>query len=127
MTTNTATFSIDDVELLYSVPKPGADLAMIVRVFMSINRCAPRPFSDVRECFTKALKTGILLASDGRYRIAPEWYKRIHEHDESEGNEIESMLAFQDTFVGEEVPVVADVQVGFTKEDYEAVLQSMQG
>lgn len=127
MTTNTVTFSVDDVELLYAIPQPGGDLALIVRTFAFLNRSAAPSFSVVQDCLTKALQSGIVIANDGRYQISPEWYERIHEHDESEGNEVESMLAFQDEFVGEELPVIADAQAGFTKEDYEAVLQSMQG
>ena len=126
MATNKVTFSVDDVELLYSVPQPGGDLATIVRTFVFLNRSAAPPFSVVRDCFTKALQSAILSANGDHYQIAPDWYGRIHAHDESEGNEIESMLAFQDDFVGKEVPVVVAAQAGFTEKDYEELLQDVQ-
>jgi len=126
MTTSTVTFSDDEVDLLYSVPQPGGDLSTIIRTFVFLNRSAAPPFSILRNCFTKALQSGILLASDGHYQITPVWYGRIHKYDESEVNEIASLLAFEDEFVGEEVPVVVAAQLAFTEKDYEAVLESMQ-
>lgn len=126
MTTNKVIFSGDDVTLLYSIPQPGGDLAKIVRTFMFINRCAAPPFSGLRDCFTKALQAGILLANDGHFQIAPEWYERIHEHDGLDMNEMQSLLEFEQEFVGEEVPVVIAAQANVTEKDYEAVLKEVQ-
>ncbi|MHC2071092.1 hypothetical protein ACYFX5_26770 [Bremerella sp. T1] len=125
MTTNTVAFSVDDVEILYSIPLPGGDIATIVRAFTFLNRSAPPPFSLIKDCFTKALQSGIMVENDGHFQIVPEWYKRIHGYDASEGNEIESMLAFQDEFVGEELSVVAALQASFTEKAYSAILQGM--
>jgi len=125
-TTNKVTFSIDNVELLYSIPRPGGDLATIVRAFVFLNRSTSPAFSLLQECFTKALQAGILTATDGNYQVQPDWYERIHRFDESAGNEIESMLEFQDEFVGEEVPLVTSAKFSFTEEDYNAIVRGIQ-
>ncbi len=127
MTTNTVTFSTDDVEILYCIPSPGGDIAAIVRTFTFLNRSAPPPFSLLEDCLTKALQAGIMVENDGQFQIVPEWYKRIHGYDATEENEIEAMLAFEDEFVGEEVSVVATLQASLTKEAYNATLQGMSG
>lgn len=117
-TKNSVTFSVDDIELLYSIPEPGGDLRAVVRAFIFLNRSATPAFSTIRDCFTKALQAGILLENEGHYRVAPIWYKRIHVNDASTGNEIDSMLRFQDEFVGEQVGIIGDAQFGVREDDY---------
>ena len=56
--TNSITFSVDDIELLYAIPEQGADLAMIIGIFTSLHRSAPPRYAIVRDCFTKALQRG---------------------------------------------------------------------
>jgi len=124
--TKTVTFSIDDVELLYSVPRPGGDVSTILRAFVFLNRAATPPFSLFQTCFTKALQSGILVESNCSYQMSKEWYQRIHAHDESAGNEIESMLEFQDEFVGVEVVVVRDVQANIDQQQYEQFARELQ-
>lgn len=119
----TVKFTEDDVALLYTIPKPGGDLATIIQTYCFVNRDAPPTFSRLADCFTKALKAGILLENGGCYRIAPDWYGRIHSYDESESNEIQAMLAFEDEFVGKEVPVVVDTQADLIEDDYETLVR----
>lgn len=125
MMNRAVTFSHDDVELLYAVPQPGGDLVTIVRTFTFLNRSSAPQFTILRDCFTKALQAGILLARDGRYQVIPEWYERIHKHDDSEANEIQSMLAFGDEFVGEEVPITCSSRLAITEEDYKTLVKDM--
>ncbi len=124
--TSSVKFSIDDVALLYSIPKAGGDLAVILRAFVFKNRAAPPSFTTLRDCFSKAMQSGILLDSDGQYQIEKEWYERIHAHDDSPGNEIDSMLDFQEEIEGEEVPVVNNVQFAITKDNYDELVRELQ-
>ncbi len=125
-TTNTATFSVDDVELLFSIPEPGGELTTIIRAFVFLNRSAVPSFSTVQDCFTKALQSGILVENDGQYRIATEWYQRIHANDDSVGNEIDSMLEFQDGFVGKGLPVLNDSQLTVSEDEYDKLVGEIQ-
>ena len=125
-TTNSVTFSVDDVELLYSIPKPGGDLTTIVRAFVFLNRCAAPSFLALRGCFTKALQSGIVVEDGGQFQIAQVWYERIHAHDDSIGNEIDAMLAFQDDFLGEEVPVLNAARFVVTEEEYDELVREVQ-
>ncbi len=125
-TTKIVNFSIDDVELLYSIPRPGGDISTILRAFVFLNRSATPPFSLFQACFTKALQSGILVENNCSYQMSKEWYQRIHAHDESAGNEIESMLEFQDEFVGEEVVVELDVQANIDQRQYEQLVREVQ-
>ncbi len=124
-TTNSVTFTVDNVELLYSIPEPGGDLESIVRAFVFLNRSAAPSFEAIHDCFTKALQAGIMQETEGKFRIAPPWYQRIHANDDSVGNEIDSMLEFQDMFVGEEVPVMGDYQFKITETQYREITETI--
>ncbi len=121
----TVTFSVDDAELLYSIPEPGGNIAQIVRAYMFINRTVPPPYSLLHDCFTKAIQCGILQKDDCYYYVTSEWYERIHAHDGREGNEIESMLVFQEDFVGKQLPVISTEHTAFSEQDYDAVLKGI--
>jgi hypothetical protein len=125
-TTNSVTFSVDEVELLYSIPEPGGDLQDIIRAFVFLNRSAAPSFSTIRDSFTKSLQTSILLENEGQYRIATAWYRRIHANDDSAGNEIDSMLEFQDNFVGEQVPIINDRRFDVSEQKYSELLGGLQ-
>lgn len=124
-TRKTVTFGIDDIELLYSIPRPGGDLARIIRTFVFVNRSAPPSFSLLNDCLSKAMQAGILVECDGQYRIDPIWYDKIHSHDNLDVNEIQSMLAFQDEFAGKEVLAVVTTPARFTEKDYQLAVKSL--
>ena len=126
MANNTISFATDEVELLYCIPQPGGDLPTILWTFGFINRSAPPAFSLLQACLTKALQAGMLSANKGHYKIEPVWYDRIHMFDATEANEIESMLAFQDEFVGVELPVLITGQVDLSEQAYQAALEELQ-
>lgn len=125
--TDALTFTIDDVELLYTIPKQGGDLAKILRTFVFINRASPPIYAILHGCFSKAMKTGILLTKNEQYHIEEKWYQRIHAHDNSRGNEIDSMLDFQDEFVGEEVPALGNEVFSVSEDEYTKIVQEIRG
>jgi hypothetical protein len=121
------TFSKTDAEILYSMPKPGAELPDLIRCYMFINRDAPPPYTAVATCLSKSATAGILVVlPEGRYSIVERWYAYIHRFDGQKANEIESMLAFEELFTAQAWPAVGGEHVRLNEDDYLAALTSIR-
>lgn len=119
-------FNTRDAEILYSFPKQASDLSTIIRWFMFINRVATPTYDEVSSCVAKALKAGILDDLGGKLSLRPEWYNQVHASDDTADNEIESLLAFEESFVGRQFPEVFDCVNELSKDDFEAAIRMLQ-
>lgn len=119
-------FNETDAELLYCFPQPPADLFTIVWYFTFVNRAAPPTFVEVASCLTKAMEAGIVREDSGRYVIVEEWYEPIHREDATAGNEIYSMMAFEEGFVDVEFEPIAEVGAIPSEAEYAAVLRRLR-
>lgn len=102
------TFNTKDAELLFCFPKPPADIKMIVWNYTFINRAAPPSWGELTSCLTKGLRVGIIRQEGERFVIDDDWYGRIHKADSTAENEIESMLEFEEWFVGVDFDATTD-------------------
>lgn len=125
MTMRAVLFNTKDAEILYSFPKQASDLSTIIRCFMFINRVATPTYDEVASCFAKARKAGILSDVGGKLSLNPEWYSRVHASDGNADNEIESLLEFEETFVGCPFPEVFDFVNELSKDEFEAAIRGI--
>ncbi|HEX9062330.1 MAG TPA: hypothetical protein VF941_19335 [Clostridia bacterium] len=112
-------FNLKDVEILYSFPSVPSELSTVIRCFTFLFRTAQPTFDEVTSCVSKSLRAGIICESCGKYTVKEDWYRKIHINDEIAENEIESMLLFEESFVGVELTVVNDFVRLFSREHYE--------
>lgn len=103
METHSISLNEFDVAVLFAIPQPGADLRMLLAYYISIHRDACPAFEEIAASLQKAQEAAIVFRNGDRFRVSDEWYKRIHRHDDSAGNEIESLLLFQDEVLGESI------------------------
>lgn len=83
-------------------------LSTIIIYFTSTNRTVPPAFDEVTSCFSKSLRAGIITECCGMYTVNEDWFRKIHFYDEIANNEIDSMLLFEESFVGIGLQVVND-------------------
>ncbi len=119
-------FNTRDAEILYSFPRQASDLSMIIRWFMFINRVATPTYDEVASCFAKARKAGILFDLGGKLSLNPEWYSKVHASDGIADNEIESLLEFEESFVGCPFPEVFDCVSELSIDEFEAAIRGLQ-
>ena len=112
-------FSIRDAELLYSIPKPGGDVLLILRCFFHLMRCAPPTFDEFLEGIQKAVKVGCVRIEGNLIRVTDEWYDRIHAADDTAPNEIESLLEFEEVLLASSWTVKCDLMPSFSRAAYE--------
>ncbi len=84
-----------DAWLLYCIPRPGADLATIVRHYQFVNRAAAPSRKELEGCLSRALSVGILEKQGSWFKVQAGWYERIHFADATAENEVEAMLGFE--------------------------------
>lgn len=118
-------FDARDAELLYSFPKPPADLQTIVWCFTFLNRAAPPTYDELAGCLARGLGAGIVKEVDGKFFIEDRWYEKIHARDQGSANEMESLLDFEDWFIGMEHESVASSVHGISKEDYDSIINKI--
>ncbi len=107
-----------DVAILYCMPKVPCELINIIRNYTSINRDAPPSFDELTSFISKVIRAGIISESCDIYTVNEEWNRKIHFYDDKTKNEIDSMLLFEESIVGVELPVVSDSIKFFSREDY---------
>lgn len=122
---NCIMFDERDVEILYSIPKSGADLTEILRWYILLNRAAQPSFPVLQDCFRKASIVGCLKTDGKHLKMEREWFERIHAADETASNEIESLIEFQDGFAGKEVPAVQEAAIHLSEKEYDSILQDI--
>jgi len=118
-------FTIRDAEILYAIPKLGADVATIVRCYMFLNRSAPPTQDEIQGCLTKALNADIARKFGDVFVVSEEWYDRIHAADETADNEIEAMLEFADSVVNEEFTEVRRTSYAISERDFESIVEAL--
>ncbi len=118
---NTVRIFLDefDVAVLFAIPHPGADLRTILDSYIFVHRDACPSFKEIRLGLEKAQAAGIVIRSGDEYHVVEDWYKRIHRHDNTAGNEIESLLLFQDEVLQEPLPFRMAKIDPITMEEYE--------
>jgi hypothetical protein len=121
----TIQFSMKDDELLYSFPKPSADINMIVWNFIFINRTYPPSYDEFMSFLTKGLMAGIVRYDGERFVIDESWYSRIHKADAAAENEIESMLEFEEWFVGMDFDTVTPQTSTISEEQYHSIIKEI--
>jgi hypothetical protein len=89
---------------------------------MFINRTVAPTHRELASCLTKALKTGILHASEGKFVVEGGWYDRIHAADATSENEIEALLEFESTFVNVDFDETTDVASVLSEDEYHSIL-----
>ena len=122
----TMRFNERDAELLYSFPKPASDVAIIVRNYTFINRAAPPTYGELASCLIKALRAGIIRKEGEGFVVAKDWYDRIHKADAAVENEIESLLAFEETFVKIEFEETTNAASVLSEEEYRWILTTLR-
>jgi hypothetical protein len=124
---NTDTIVLDefDVAVLFAIPHPGADLLTILNCYIFIHRDACPSFNEIGASLQKSQEAGIVIRIKDRYRVTEEWYDRIHRHDDSAGNEIESLLIFQDEVLGEPLGRQVTSVKPLTMEEYENAVSQL--
>lgn len=115
-----------DVAVLFAIPYPGAELFTILNCYVFIHRDTCPTFKEIGTSLHRSQQAGIVVRIGDRFRVTEEWYARIHRYDDSAGNEIESLLLFQDDVLGKPIPRQVTTVDLLTKEEYEhAVSQLM--
>jgi len=122
----TVQFNVRDAELLYSFPKPWSDLTTVIRCFKFLNRTAAPTYEELTSCLMKAQRAGIIQEAEGKYIVENQWYDKIHAADESEENEIEAMLSFEETFVNIDFAEVTKRVTTLSKEDFQAIVDALR-
>jgi hypothetical protein len=117
-------FSEIDAWILYCIPKPIVDLREIVRYYTFVNRAAPPTLRELKECLAKALSVGIIKKQAGGFIIDDVWYDKIHAADGAAENEIESMLAFQESLLGMVFDVSKPVNFVLDRREYDEALRT---
>lgn len=107
-----------DVAILYCMPKVPCELINIIHNYTFINRDASPSFDELTSFISKAMRAGIISESGDKYTVDEEWKRKIHFYDGKTLNEIDSMLLFEESIVGVELPVVSDSVKLFTREEY---------
>lgn len=128
MTTNDeATITIDDYDagVLYTIPEPGGDLRTILMYYVSTNRAPCPSYEEINATLTKARKAGIVAKDGSQYTILSEWYSRIHAHDESACNEIDSMIQFEEDISGVPLSIVSPTIEPIAREEYENAVSQL--
>ena len=118
-------FNTRDAELLYSIPKPASDVAMIIRCFTFLNRTAPPTYGELTSCLTKAMKAGIVREEGGKYVIDKGWYDRIHMADATSENEMEALLEFESTFVNVDFDETTGTANVLSEDEYRSILAAL--
>jgi len=122
---NKIRFNIGEAELLYSFPKPASDVGTIIRCFTFLNRAAPPTYDEFTHCVSKAMKAGIVRREDGKYAVDRDWYDRIHLADATSGNEIESLIEFESSFVDVDFDEITDVVSVPSADEYRSALATL--
>lgn len=89
-------FTVDDAEILYSIPRPGSDIEYILFSYSHTNRCATPSYRTFTDCIQKALNAGWLDTDSDVIKLKSKWHDFVHSADETAENVIESMLDFQE-------------------------------
>jgi hypothetical protein len=118
-------FSEIDAWILYCIPRCIADLAYIVRYYTFVNRAAPPSWRELKECLAKALSVGIIRKQAGGFIIDDVWYDKIHAADGAAENEIESMLAFQESLLGMEFNEQKPVNFVLDRGEYDEAVRAV--
>lgn len=126
-TNHVETITIDDYDagVLYTIPKPGGDLRTILMYYISTNRAPCPSYEEINETLTKAMRAGIVVKDCTEYTILPEWYSRIHAHDEIACNEIESMIQFEEEISGIPLRIVMPTIEPIAREEYEHAVNQL--
>ena len=118
-------FNEADAEILFSIPRIPADLVTILRCFMFLNRSAPPAFEQLECCLSKAIKVGIVQEEGKKLVVKQEWYNRIHAADDESDNEIESMLTFQESFIGIDFSEVVSSEFALSRVAFQSAVNDL--
>ena len=118
-------FSVRDAELLYAFPGGEADVATIVRNFIFINRTSAPSYGEFAGCLLRASQVGMIAKAPRGFVVDRYWYEWIHQADVLSGNEIESMLLFQDEFVDVDFDEVTCALPVLSEKEYRSIVATL--
>jgi hypothetical protein len=114
--------SEDVVSILWVIPQPGANLGTLIRYYTFIHRDAPPPYPKLAAVLTEAVRSEIVTVSTvGIYRVVEDWYRKLHQFDESAEHEFDAMEQVSNAL--DEWPPATKSDYTLSEEEYERALK----
>jgi hypothetical protein len=116
----TVRFEANDAWVLWCVLRQGCDLEDLIRAYTFVSRTAVPPFDELAGCLSRAVRAGLMpVPENGRYRLAADWYDRLHRLDEAYGAAEVGLTEFEEQFLAQDWPAVGGIDFVLPAAEYQ--------